>query len=65
MNIGPRGRRLFIALYMSLALVNATLAFGLLAQGRTAMGLACTFISLLESTTASLIWVAAPVRNRW
>jgi hypothetical protein len=58
-------RRLFTALFVLLALFNATVAVGLILNGRTAVGLACAAVSLLETATASLIWIAAPVAPRW
>jgi hypothetical protein len=58
-------RRLLTALFVLLALFFSVLAFGLAADGRTAVGLACAAVSLLETATASLIWIAAPVAPRW
>jgi len=64
-NIGPVARRVFILLYAALALFNAIMAFGLFDAQRPALGALCVLVSVLESATASLIWIAAPVRNRW
>lgn len=65
MNIGPTGRRIFIVLFSSLALFNIIMALALMTNSRIQLGLACVFVSLMESATASLLWTAAPVARRW
>lgn len=65
MNIGPTGRRIFITLFSALSVFNAVLALILVYHGRTSMGAACLFVSLMESVTACLLWAAAPVVRRW
>lgn len=65
MNIGPTARRIFIVLFSTLALFNVTIALILVTHHRVPMGLACLFVSLMESATASLLWAAAPVARRW